>query len=104
MTSPISSASINCSALTAKISSKSMCKHFPMLDDIFAVSAEQLMEAEDIGEVIAKSLTQWYSDSHNKKLVERLRKAGLNFKSELYNPRDAAGPWEVTTFVLAGTL
>jgi DNA ligase (NAD+) len=84
--------------------SKSLCKHFPVLDDIFAASAEQLVEAEDIGEVIAKSLTQWYSDSHNKNLVERLRKAGLNFKSELYKPRAAAGPWAGKTFVLTGTL
>ncbi len=83
--------------------SKSLCKHFPTLDDIFAASAEQLMEAEDIGEVIAKSLTQWYSDSHNKNLVERLRKAGLKFTSDLYKPRAAAGPWAGKTFVLTGT-
>ena len=84
--------------------SKSLCKHFPTLDDIFAASAEQLMEAEDIGEVIAKSLTNWYTDSHNKSLVERLRKAGLNFKSELYKPRAAAGPLTGKTFVLTGTM
>jgi DNA ligase (NAD+) len=84
--------------------SKSLCKHFPTLDHIFGAGAEQLMEAEDIGEVIAKSLTGWYSDSHNKSLVERLRKAGLNFKSELYKPRAAAGPWAGKTFVLTGTL
>jgi len=84
--------------------SKSLCKHFPSLDHIFGASAEQLMEAEDIGEVIAKSLTQWYSDSHNKDLVERLRKAGLKFTSDLYKPRAAAGPWAGKTFVLTGTL
>jgi DNA ligase (NAD+) len=75
-----------------------------LLDDIFAASAEQLMESEDIGEVIAKSLTNWYSDSHNKNLVERLRKAGLNFKSELYKPRAAAGPLAGKIFVLTGTM
>ncbi|HXT13433.1 MAG TPA: NAD-dependent DNA ligase LigA [Candidatus Angelobacter sp.] len=84
--------------------SKSLCKHFPALDDIFAASAEQLMEAEDVGEVIAKSLTNWFSDSHNKSLVDRLRKAGVNFKSELYQPRAAAGPLAGKTFVLTGTL
>jgi DNA ligase (NAD+) len=84
--------------------SKSLCKHFPLLDDIFAASAEQLMEAEDIGEVIAKSLTNWYSDSHNRTLVERLRKAGLNFKSELYKPRAAPGPLAGKIFVLTGTM
>lgn len=83
---------------------KSICKHFPALDDIMAASAEQLMEAEDIGEIIARSIAQWSGDSRNKNLVERLRKAGVNFKSELYKPRAAAGPLTGKTFVLTGTL
>ena len=40
----------------------------------------------------------------NRKLVERLRKAGVNFKSELYNPAAASGPFAGKTFVLTGTL
>ena len=32
-------------------------------------------------------------DSRNRDLVERLRKAGVNFKSELYQPRAKAGPF-----------
>ena len=83
---------------------KSLCKQFPALEDIFNSSAEQLMEAEDIGEVIARSLTQWCGDSRNRDLTERLRKAGVNFKSELYQPRAKAGPFAGKTFVLTGTL
>ena len=84
--------------------SKSLCKHFATLDDIFAASAEQLMEAGDIGEVIARSLIHWWGDSQNKKLVERLRKVGLNFKSEIFQARAPAGPWAGKTFVLTGTM
>jgi DNA ligase (NAD+) len=84
--------------------SKSLCKYFPTLDDIFSASAEQLAEAEDIGEVIARSIAHWLSDAHNRNLVDRLRKAGLNFKSELYQPQAAAGPFKGKTFVLTGTL
>lgn len=40
----------------------------------------------------------------NRKLVERLRKAGVNFKSELYNPAAASGPFAGKTFELTGTL
>jgi DNA ligase (NAD+) len=83
---------------------KSLARHFPMLDDIFAANAEQLTEAEDIGEVIAQSLVQWHGESRNQKLVERLRQAGLNFKSELYQPAAKAGPFAGKTFVLTGTL
>ena len=83
---------------------KSLARHFPILDDIFAASAEQLTEADDIGEVIAQSLGQWHGEGRNQKLIERLRQAGLNFKSELYQPQAAAGPFAGKTFVLTGTL
>jgi DNA ligase (NAD+) len=83
---------------------KSLARHFPTLDDIFAANAEQLTEADDIGEVIAQSLVNWHSDARNQKLIERLREAGLNFKSELYQPAAKAGPFAGKTFVLTGTL
>jgi len=83
---------------------KSLARHFPSLDDMFAANAEQLAEAEDIGEVIAQSLVNWHGDARNQKLIERLRAAGLNFKSELYQPRAKAGPFAGMTFVLTGTL
>ncbi len=47
---------------------------------------------------------QWHGDDRNRKLIELLRKAGLNFKSELHQPRAAAGPFAGKTFVLTGTL
>jgi len=42
--------------------------------------------------------------SDYQKLIERLRAAGLNFKSELYRPAGKAGPFAGKTFVLTGTL
>jgi DNA ligase (NAD+) len=84
---------------------KSLARHFPTLDDIFAANAEQLTEADDIGEVIAQSLVNWHGDARNKKLIERLREANLNFKSELYQSRPGGtGPFAGKTFVLTGTL
>ncbi|MGH7975890.1 MAG: helix-hairpin-helix domain-containing protein, partial [Limisphaerales bacterium] len=83
---------------------KSLARHFATLDDIFAASAEQLTEAEDIGEVIAQSLVNWRGDKRNQKLIERLRAAGLNFKSELHQPQAKAGPFAGKAFVLTGTL
>ena len=83
---------------------KSLGKHFATLDDIFTATAEQLTETEDIGEVIAQSIVQWHGDARNKKLIERLRDAELNFKSGLYQPAAPAGPFAGKTFVLTGTL
>ena len=85
-------------------SAKSLGRHFATLDDVFAATAEELTAADDIGGVIAQSLVQWRDDIHNKALIGRLREAGLNFTSQLYQPRAAAGPFAGKTFVLTGTL
>ena len=83
---------------------KALGRCFASLDEVFAASVDQLTECEDVGEVIAQSLVQWHSDARNRKLIERLRKAGLNFKSELYQAKAKAGPLAGKTFVLTGTL
>src|SRR5260370_33292734 len=50
------------------------------------------------------SFFQWFADSRNRRLIERLRKAGVNMRSSLYKPQAAAGPFAGKTFVLTGTL
>jgi DNA ligase (NAD+) len=84
--------------------SKALGKRFATIDDIFACGEQQLTQVEDVGEVIAHSLVTWHEDSLNRTLLARLRKAGLNFDSALYNPAAAAGPFAGLTFVLTGTL
>src|SRR5207248_6007236 len=83
---------------------KALGRCFATLDDVFGAGVDQLTDCEDVGEVIACSLVQWHGDERNRKLIERLRKAGLNFKSELYQPRAKAGHLAGKTFVLTGTL
>jgi DNA ligase (NAD+) len=83
---------------------KALGRGFATLDDVFAASVDQLTECEDVGEVIAQSVVQWHGDPQNRKLIERLRKAGLNFKSVLCQPRAATGPLAGKTFVLTGML
>ena len=83
---------------------KALARGFASLDDIFGASIDQLTHCEDVGEVIAKSVVQWHGDPRNRKLIERLRKAGVNFNSELYQPASKAGPFAGKTFVLTGTL
>jgi DNA ligase (NAD+) len=83
---------------------KALGRGFGTLHDVFASSVEQLTDCEDIGEVIAKSIVQWHGNQRNRELIERLRKAGINFKSELFQPKSQAGPFSGKTFVLTGTL
>ncbi len=83
---------------------KALCRHFATLDDIQDAGFDQLEKIDAIGATIAQSVTQWFGEARNRELVERLRKAGLSFKSELYQAKTAAGPLSGKTFVLTGTL
>jgi DNA ligase (NAD+) len=73
---------------------KSLARHFPTLDHILEATVDQLIKTEDIGEVIAQSIMRWWDDPVNRRLVERLRKAGVNFKSELYRLGMTNKPFE----------
>jgi DNA ligase (NAD+) len=83
---------------------KALARCFASLDDILGASVDQLTRCEDIGDVIAASIVQWQGDSRNRNLIERLRKAGLNFASEAYASGPQSGPLSGKTFVLTGTL
>ena len=83
---------------------KSLGRRFPTLDELGKARPEELSETDEIGEVIAQSVTQWFGEQRNQQLIERLRNAGLNFRSELFKPRAAAGALAGKTFVLTGTL
>ncbi|MBI1840715.1 MAG: NAD-dependent DNA ligase LigA [Verrucomicrobia bacterium] len=83
---------------------KILGREFEDLDALAAAGEERLLSVEDIGEAIARSVVDWFSDSRNRRLIERLRAAGLNFKSALFQARAAPGPLKGKTFVLTGTL
>jgi DNA ligase (NAD+) len=83
---------------------KALSRCYPSLDEIFAASFDQLTACEDVGEVIAQSLLQWHGDARNRQILQRLRAAGVNFQSALFQPQAAAGPFAGQTFVLTGTL
>jgi DNA ligase (NAD+) len=84
---------------------KSLGRQFANLDDLQRASREDLNAVEDIGDVIAQSLHDWFQNERNRQLIERLRQAGLNFQSQSYQTKTAtSGIFADKTFVLTGTL
>ena len=60
---------------------RTLCNHFASLDALFAMGRERLAKLDGVTEIMARTLTHWYGDSVNRKLVRRLEKIGLNFKT-----------------------
>jgi len=83
---------------------KALCRRFKDMDQLLDASEEDLVAIDDVGEVIAQSVHQWFGDPENRKLIEVLRESGLNFKSELYQEATNAGSLAGKSLVLTGTL
>ena len=67
--------------LVSEVEAQSLCKQFGSVDNVFAASAQRLMQAPGVSEAAARSVIHWHSDNVNRRLVKRLFKAGLNFKA-----------------------
>ena len=61
---------------------KTLAAHFRNIDALAKASREELLEANDIGEVIADSILSYFADETNKDTIDRLKAAGLKFESE----------------------
>ena len=69
---------------------KYLAAHFGSLDALMAASREELVEADEVGEKIADGILDFFADGRNLAIIERLKKAGLQFRSEKREPASAA--------------
>ncbi len=60
---------------------KKIAKKVRTMDTLMSSSREQLLEIGEVGEIIADSIVEYFSDDKNRRIVERLRSAGLQFES-----------------------
>ncbi len=81
---------------------KSLARHFGQLDALLQANEAQVLEVDDIGPVVAKSILDFLSDPLNRELIEQLRAAGIHWDEHAVERRvlHLAGQ----TFVLTGTL
>lgn len=61
---------------------KTLASHFRTIDNLSQASREDLLQADDIGEVIADSIISYFADETNRDTIDRLKAAGLKFESE----------------------
>ncbi|MCJ0763242.1 NAD-dependent DNA ligase LigA [Variovorax sp. CYS-02] len=82
---------------------KDLARHFGRLDAIMDATEEQLLEVNDVGPVVAKSIRTFFEQPHNREVVEQLRACGIAWPEGEPAPR-AQLPLAGKTFVLTGTL
>ena len=83
---------------------RKLADKFHTLDKIAAASVEELESTEDVGEIVAKEIHDFFRLPHNKKLVESLRQHGLNFGERDKRAAPASQELAGETWVITGTL
>lgn len=58
---------------------RNLAAQFGSLDNLIAASRDELLRTEEVGERIADSLAEYFADAENRRIIERLRAAGLQF-------------------------
>ena len=79
---------------------KNLATHFLNLDAIMAATAEELMEAEEVGDKIATAIVDHFAKEENRAIIEVLREAGLRFEVE--TKRRASNVLEGKNIVISG--
>lgn len=58
---------------------RSIARHFGNIDAIMEAKVEDLLTVDDVGQVIAESVYEFFADESNREIVSRLKSAGLKF-------------------------
>jgi len=82
---------------------RTLARHFGALDPIMDASAEALVEVPDVGPVVAARIAGFFSEAHNREVVQALRDAGVTWP-EGAPRRSEEGPLAGQTVVLTGSL
>ena len=61
---------------------KQLVEEFRSMDRLMTATREELLATEEVGEKIADSILEYMVDEKNRTLIERLRRAGLQFEAE----------------------
>lgn len=80
---------------------KSVARHFGNINGIASASVEELLGVDDVGQVIAESIHDFFSDETNMETVVRLKDVGLKFEVD-EGPKKISAALEGKTIVISG--
>jgi DNA ligase (NAD+) len=80
---------------------RKLARHFKSIDAIMEARIEDLVGVNEVGEKMALSIIDFFADPENKKIIRRLKSAGLRFEVEQQTQKEKQ-PLSGKTFVVSG--
>ncbi len=81
---------------------KRLLRYYNHLDQIMNASYEDLLKIEDIGDVVARNIVEYFKQ--NRSFIEALRGHGVNFKGDDSMAPSSEGPLSGMNICMTGTL
>lgn len=82
---------------------KKVAKAFPDIDTLMAATFDELSATKDIGPRIAESIIEYFNNPRNRRMVERLRRVGLQMSMPETEEGETSDRLGGKTFVISGT-
>lgn len=81
---------------------KDLAKYFGNLSSLLEADKEKLQQVPDVGPIVADSIVQFFSETHNREVIRALIEAGVHWEDG--TGANTNGVLSGKTFVLTGTL
>lgn len=81
---------------------KKIARAVGSLDRLMALGKEELMGIDEVGEVIAQSILDFFGAAGNRRIIDRLRAAGLRFEVDAAESGVVGDALKGLTFVVSG--
>ena len=84
--------------------SEALARHFHSLEALSKASVTDLVQVKDVGEKVAEEIVAFFEEASTRRLLEALKKAGLNFHALPGELEVRGGVFSGKKFVITGTL
>ncbi len=83
-------------------SAKTIAKYYKTIDNLMNASIEELSQIEDVGQITAKSIYEFFKQDQTIDLIKKLKSVGVNMQEQ--DIRNIDDRFKNMTFVLTGSL
>lgn len=81
---------------------RKLAHYFKNIESLENATYEQLLEADEVGDKIATSLREYFSDERNIRIIEKLKQKGLKFELSEEHLANTSDKLKGKTFVVSG--
>ncbi|MBB5104329.1 NAD-dependent DNA ligase LigA [Streptomyces spectabilis] len=86
------------------VAAEALAREFRSIDRIEQATEEELEATDGVGEIVAKSVKEWFAEDWHQEIIRKWRAAGVRMEEEGGDEDEGPRPLEGLTVVVTGTL